>query len=436
MAVQQISQALSPQLCTVLSSLSVSLEAELNRYRRNRHYQGLAEADLFTELEDPSFDLEAIENEVEGSIARAVAMAKPAMPPPVPRNKKLLPQDIETGAKADIETGTDASSHPSEFTAISSAVASALAIAPTAAHPSATHEAAGAIGATQNETSQNKAHKAYSALPRLASQQPTEPNPTPPTENEDIVPTGYLTSSEKLIESLTELPPLPEPVDTIGKPKRKTVSLLAGATLGFFGLTAGLSASYLMANPAVTQQLANRFKNQPDLATVESARTFDPPGPDLSANEFIDLEIDNLSSLKMPQVAIIPGEALPTPATATLESGLAPQQPPANLPTIQSATTTPAGLPAVPTAPATTAAIETQAVVVPVGLTYYVTAPVTTEQGLMTIRQTVGEAFVRRFADGNRIQIAAFDNPQAAQSLLAELNDNNIAAQIYGPTTE
>ncbi|MEO0647945.1 MAG: hypothetical protein AAFZ17_17625, partial [Cyanobacteria bacterium J06650_10] len=392
------------------------------------------------ELEDPSFDLEAIENEVEGSIARAVAMAKPAMPPPVPRNKKLLPQDIETGAKTGIEagteTGTDASSHPSEFTAISSAVASALAIAPTAAHTSATHtsathKATGAIGATQNE-----AHTTYSALPRLALQQPTEPNPTQPTENEDIVPTGYLTSSEKLIESLTELPPLPEPVDTIGKPKRKTVSLLAGATLGFFGLTAGLSASYLMANPAVTQQLANRFKNQPDLATVESARTFDPPGPDLSANEFIDLEIDNLSSLKMPQVAIIPGEALPTPATATLESGLAPQQPPANLPTIQSATTTPAGLPAVPTAPATTAAIETQAVVVPVGLTYYVTAPVTTEQGLMTIRQTVGEAFVRRFADGNRIQIAAFDNPQAAQSLLAELNDNNIAAQIYGPTTE
>ena len=71
MAAQAISQDvsihLSPQLRTVLSSLSISLEAELNRYRRNRHYQGALEADLFAEIEDPSFDLEAM---VEPSVFR------------------------------------------------------------------------------------------------------------------------------------------------------------------------------------------------------------------------------------------------------------------------------------------------------------------------------------------------------------------------------
>ena len=72
----------------------------------------------------------------------------------------------------------------------------------------------------------------------------------------------------------------------------------------------------------------------------------------------------------------------------------------------------------------------------PVGLTYYVTAPYVSEQSLTNIRSSVSEAFVRRFADGNRIQIAAFDNPQAAQSFIEELQAQDISAQIYGPTTE
>jgi len=86
--------------------------------------------------------------------------------------------------------------------------------------------------------------------------------------------------------------------------------------------------------------------------------------------------------------------------------------------------------------PAAPAPIETQAVVIPTGLTYYVTAPFTTEQGLTTLRGSVSEAFVRRFADGDRVQIAAFDNPQAATAFVEELKTKNITAQIYGPTTE
>ena len=74
--------------------------------------------------------------------------------------------------------------------------------------------------------------------------------------------------------------------------------------------------------------------------------------------------------------------------------------------------------------------------VIPTGLTYYVTAPFTTEQSLMAIRESISEAFVRRFADGDRIQIAAFDNPQAAGAFIEELKSQNITAQIYGPTTE
>ncbi|MEL6455877.1 MAG: hypothetical protein AAFQ40_14315, partial [Cyanobacteria bacterium J06623_5] len=130
---------------------------------------------------------------------------------------------------------------------------------------------------------------------------------------------------------------------------------------------------------------------------------------------------------------------------ATLLPPLPAGSAPNNLPTTPPASSNlPAGNPlsnraAPPTAPVSGSAIapiETQAVVMPVGLTYYVTVPFTTQQRLLDIRESVSEAFVRRFADGNRIQMAAFDNPQAAQQFIAVLESKDITAQIYGPTTE
>ncbi|MEL6902604.1 MAG: hypothetical protein AAFP07_16790 [Cyanobacteria bacterium J06606_4] len=252
------------------------------------------------------------------------------------------------------------------------------------------------------------------------------------------------------------MPELPDPVDTLTdgklKPKRKTVSLLAGATLGFVGLVAGLGASYFMANPGLTQRLVSRFR-PPSLETAsQSVRNFDPPGPDLSANEFIDLDIDNLSSLAMPTAVVVPsGDAAPPAPTALppIESTGSAAPVPTALPPLPTGGAPAAnnlssgGVPsnggapsAAPMPGSAIAPIETQAVVMPVGLTYYVTVPFTTQQRLLDIRQSISEAFVRRFADGNRIQIAAFDNPQAAQQFIEELEAQDITAQIYGPTTE
>ncbi|MEL6471955.1 MAG: hypothetical protein AAFQ74_19680, partial [Cyanobacteria bacterium J06623_4] len=218
---------------------------------------------------------------------------------------------------------------------------------------------------------------------------------------------------------------------------------------------------YLMANPGLTQRLVGHFR-QPSLETASrSVRSFDPPGPDLSASEFIDLDIDNLSSLEMPTAVVVPlGDAAPSAPTALppIESAGSAAPAPTALPplpaggapavnNLSSGGVPSSGVPSsgVPSNGAPAAApipgraiapIETQAVVMPVGLTYYVTVPFTTQQRLLDIRQSVSEAFVRRFADGNRIQIAAFDNPQAAQQFIKELEDQDITAQIYGPTTE
>lgn len=226
------------------------------------------------------------------------------------------------------------------------------------------------------------------------------PSSSPPTN-------GYLASSEKLIESLSEAPPTPEPVTATPYHQRRT-SLLAGAALGLLGLVAGLGASYLLSNPQVAQRLADGSSG--DRATIAAAdeETFTPTGPDLSAQEFINLELDNLSSLKMPQVPLDPQAQPATPA----------------LPPIANEASSPTQS-------------ETQSVAIPAGSNYYVTVPFATEQGLLDIRKSVDEAFVRQFAGGGtRIQLAAFNNVESAQKFIEELKGKGITAQVYGPTSE
>lgn len=350
MAGQLPSDGLSASLQAVLSSLNVNLEAELNRYRRNRVLGSAATDDLFADLEDPSFDLETVESSIS-----VPAVAVPT-PPPLPPNKKLTASLTKSVSSTSV-TSADA--------------------------PSA------------------------DSLAKSPSQHHTQP----PASNADPS-ASYLASSEKLIESLKDVPEMPDPVDTVLKPKRKTLSLLAGATLGLFGLVAGLGASYIMSNPLVAQRLARGFKKDDGAIATAAKDRFDPPGPDLSEQEFVDIDIDNLSSLKMPRTTIDPALQPDLPSVAPL-------------PPIASAPAPLAPLPA-----------ATQAVAIPAGVNYYVTVPFTTEQGLLNVRQTVDEAFVRQFSDGNRIQLAAFDNPEDAQQFLSEVASQGVTAQVYGPTTE
>lgn len=442
MADHPSSSVLSPQLSTVLSSLNISLEAELNRYRRNRRLDGLAEEDLFTELEDPTFDFDALEQAVEATVAHTATLARPVMPPPVPVNKKLAVHITKDAGNKDAETPlssaltvSKAKPQSQELSAIQPLSHGASLATSTQVHSPAESQISPSQASGLSEPGTLMPHPEVDSAGGLAT-------------------TGYLASSEKLIESLADGPPMPEPVDTVAKPKRKTASLLAGATLGSLGLAAGLAASYLMANPLVTQQIASTFQGGEQAATTDPEDTFDPPGPDLSANEFIDLEIDNLSSLKMPQVTVSPGtgtvgtvgNTTQNPATSNalppIENQVSSSSSTLSGSSVTSSTVnsslnpSAAPTPTLASRPVTPASIETQAVVIPTGLTYYVTAPFTTEQSLIAIRESISEAFVRRFADGDHIQIAAFDNPQAAGAFIEELKSQNITAQIYGPTTE
>ncbi|MGB3571484.1 MAG: SPOR domain-containing protein [Phormidesmis sp.] len=400
---------LCPQLRTVLSSLGVNLDSELNRYRRDRHHYNQLEANLFDEIDDASFDLAAVESAVEASIATVSAIAR-STPPSLPPNKKLLLGSASQESR-DAEPNRGLALSPPKLTPQSAS--SSLAFAE--AQPND----------FENGSLAERVDKETHSL--------ASPGKNDIGKNDiGTIASGYLASSEKLIESLAQVSPMPEPIDAIAKPRHKTVSLLAGAALGFLGLVTGLGASYLMANPLVAQRIADQFRLHPAELTATQIKAFDPLGPDLSANEFINLKLNNLSSLAMPQAELTPAANVPANLAQTEGSSSTTTDLPPTQSTSAVSPLPPSAAPTLALAPPS----GTQAVVIPTGLTYYVTTPFASEQGLATIRETISEAFVRRFSDGNRIQIAAFDNPQAAQSFIAELSTKGIAAQIYGPTTE
>ena len=375
MTQQPASSSLSPQLRAVLGSLTISLEAELNRYRRNCFKSGSASGDLFADLEDAAFDLDAVELPVT-----VPSMAAPVPLPSLPPNRRLL---AAQAASADLAAPPIVKDDTPQVAITSAALSGSLV--------KALSGSAAGQGLIENGGA--------------------------------TIASGYMASSEKLIESLIEVPDLPDPVNPLIKPNRQTVSLLAGAVLGFFGLIAGLSASYLMSNPAVAQQLADRLQGHELAIATASQLAFDPPGPNLSASEFVHLDLDSLSSLKMPQTAVDP-QSLPIgPSATTALPPIAGESTGANTPGLNSVS-------------ANQSQSGIQALAIPAGVTYYVTVPFTTEQGLLEIRKAVDAAFVRQFADGNRIQLAAFNNPESAQQFIKDIKARGIDAQVYGPTAE
>ncbi|MEM8502566.1 MAG: hypothetical protein AAF716_05370 [Cyanobacteria bacterium P01_D01_bin.1] len=480
----ELTPELAPALGNVLGSLNISLESELNRYRRNRRInsfdKGLVKEEIFTDVEsDPAFDVEPVE----------AALALPL--PPVPPNKKLIAS--QSLRREPLRSAPRASSpelnllalpasaqlkpdelqqdepnpgepklgdlKPDELAESSSSyrfrpVGSLEQTSPSEQQPTPMYQ----LEQTNQSRRTDQAHAAK--LDDIASDASvsallgpvTEPHeaiaPPPlqePTANSQA-PNSYLTSSKALIETLEEQSTQPNASDpTTHLPKRKTVSLLAGATVAFLGLVGGLGASYFMSDPLVAQRLASELQAN-GVEAIDSVKAFDPPGPDLSAAEFVELEIDNLSSLQMPRATPInPGE----PSPAGLSSVGLPPTPtipaPASVSTPEAIPSAQANVPSAAAVIGSRAAdrqsagsrvSSSQSVMLPVGLTYYVTVPFTSESGLRRIRETTSEAFVRRFSDGNRIQVAAFNNAQSAQQFIKELAEKNISAEVYGPTTE
>ena len=64
---------------------------------------------------------------------------------------------------------------------------------------------------------------------------------------------------------------------------------------------------------------------------------------------------------------------------------------------------------------------------------YYVVADYTGDPSLESAREAVGDAYVRNFDDGARIQLGAFNTEAGAAALVEELQNQGIEVRIYEP---
>jgi hypothetical protein len=141
--------------------------------------------------------------------------------------------------------------------------------------------------------------------------------------------------------------------------------------------------------------------------------------------------------------ASAPRSAAPTAIAPTVPAiPPAPVQPPQPLSLNRGPVAPPAPLAQVPPAPLTQAPANRAPAAPPAPLTqvppassprYYVVTNYNGTQSLEAARQVVGDAYVRNFSSGSRIQMGAFSQEQAAQNLVNQLQGQGIPAQVISP---
>jgi hypothetical protein len=462
----------SLRLQRAVESLNLNLDDELYRYRQSRLGQGTVPATparLQLRQTRKPIDLIALKT---AAGAKATATATAPSPPPNARLQASLGQASVSNSQA----------YPPQ--------------------------------ATVNQTAVNQVRLSHGGTLTTYRQAPED----------------YLKSTEALLGSLPLGAP-PQPEEEASTPtllQQLTTPLGVGALL--FLLVGSASLGYLVTSPEAVQHLSDhpitrRFKGE----SAESETTADsfssqsldgqastgfrPLGPDLSEQEFMSLDLSNISSLPAGNTAASrPSLSVQAPAEEgqaqveeqqTLSQALAPtarpvaptaasgssavvraeivqapgaaaspaptrsnprQTAPA-APTTTQATSAPVAVapsapPAAQTAPpaaiaqpprplaldrvpAPPAPIAPPAPVAPPApLTqappqatpsYYVVTDYSGAQSLESARSVVSDAYVRNFSSGTRIQMGAFSQESSARSLVNQLQNQGIPAQVISP---
>lgn len=444
-AVAEPAAALKQPLHRALASLSVDLDAELIRYRQSRQGEVLASTPkglTFRKRRKP-IDLIRVagRSEVKPVPPQPASMSgAPVPPPPPPPNPRLLQASHQSNYPLDT-----------------------VALVP--AEPPLPNEGGALISYTHVPDDYLESTEALL-------------NASNPARESDYAPqdTDYEPS---LLKSLTT--PL-----GLG-----ALLLLLVSSAGFGYLLTNPQALGHIWNLPALQALQGQPSN-PD-ETGPGGGDFEPGlqglGPDLSQKEFVDLNLARLStlppeetgaptiastptSLTLPPVAVQPGTATVSPSAPTPAGAKPPTPTPAQPRTVVSPPTTvsqipitvaprvqrapaptrpapaparppapePAAAPAPPrppapvqTAPAPLPAPAEPAAAQPASSNYYVVTDFTGDQSLSTARSAVGEAYVRNFPEGARIQMGSFADPSSAETLVQDLQQQGIPAEVYTP---
>ncbi|MEM9806666.1 MAG: hypothetical protein AAF959_15445 [Cyanobacteria bacterium P01_D01_bin.56] len=408
---------IAPQLERALQNLNVNLEDELTRYRRQRHGRVPPPPPPRRKAQRQTIDLISVSAEPAVSPPPPPSAAAPPTPPPPPPNPFLRgePTPDSELELPDMDQLLD---------------------------PQQLEE------------------------PDLTADENSAPTDAGlPVHATDTAPEGYLESSEELLKSLADEQTAPESVPEPYSPDRKSNSLLKLAGLVLV-LLAGIGVGFAITYPSQLQRLRSQLfpgSSSPDTTTTEaeteasstsgnpedttpsgeadtSAGGYKPPGPDLSQREFVELDLESLSTLDVdgttPSAPVPPlsnpaQSPLPQPGTTpstnqneqTTDNTIpSPTEPAA---TNSTATPTPTTSAAAPT-PAPTAT----------GSNFYVVASYTGDDSLNKAREFVPDAFIRNFNAGARIQLAAFDNQAQAEDQVAALTQQGMTVELFGPTNE
>ncbi|NER49827.1 MAG: SPOR domain-containing protein [Symploca sp. SIO1A3] len=446
-------QLLNPALQAALGSLDVQLEEELARYRRKRagrpvkSIRGLGSNQVHQPIELLSIEKPVGKTQqpvLQQSSAPVISFPQaPGFGTPL----TVLPEEIDQELISQSEQLDGSSLVTSEPSVEQSLVAQ-----------SGINEQL----TPSEETPEEEVN--------LVSSEPTQGQP------ED-----YLESSEKLLESLREEEASTQPQ------KRFTNQLLTplGVGLMLLVLFSGATVVYLVMNPSQFRVLVlDRFFGSKEATTAQNSISTTPTkgelgqdsliinGPDLASEEFVDLNLNNLSRLEgkptqtptkkatQTQTEVPPLPNLPSSNTTSTDSSQGSNQafsggtdlPSALLPPPPLPGTAPPATPLARrnnpnTAPAqpspssgTVIAPETSPSPNPVEAAapptaqdrlYYVVSNYTGDKALIKAKTIVPDAYVRKFPEGTQIQMGAFDTEAQAQSLVEQLQQQGISTSVY-----
>ncbi|MCY6494472.1 MULTISPECIES: hypothetical protein [Leptolyngbya] len=243
-------------------------------------------------------------------------------------------------------------------------------------------------------------------------------------------PDDYLESSEHLLKSLKR----EEAKVEVERGFLQSLSTPFGIGSMLTLLVSSAMLGYVIMNPAIVSGLWQNLSTQEVAETTSESNSSESPtgltenSPRLDRDEFSELGLDSLSTLRtkptpIPTVAASP---TPTPTPGAPAALVAPTPSTSPSPTAAAQSAVSAGssvlLPSVSVSksPATTAP-ENNA------YQYKVEAPFTGDQSLAAARQVVPDAFVR--PDG-KIQLAAFGDQAEAQRKAQELKNLGLAAEV------
>jgi hypothetical protein len=306
-------------------------------------------------------------------------------------------------------------------------------------------------------------------------------------------PEDYLESSEQLLRSLAQ----EEPRDRSRKPRftdrvltplgvgSLLLLLLSGATLAYIFKNHPSTLSALNPKRFFDSKTTTTAQKPPETTQVNTTPTANPPvfkGPNLAAEEFPEVSLDTLSHLEPnptetpsatteqpeqpePEVReqappVVPNTAVPG-SSSDISSALLPS--PGQPGTVPSTVVPVAPLPPLPTIvpraiqpsigslrskplsapnqsatqqkskPSSSATPQTVNPATTRGGFYYVLMNYSSDRDLEAAKKVVPDAYVERFPQGARIQLAAFKRESQAKALVAQLKKQGVTASVYRP---